>query len=189
MTAISLSVEGGAVAIPETDGGGVRAYKGIPYAAPPLGALRWRPPQPVPAWAGVRPAHVFGPNSLQGVVWGDIDPFAVGVSEDCLYLNVWTPAAPGAGARLPTMVWIHGGGFVAGSGAEPRYDGARLAARGIVVVTVNHRLNELGFLAHPELTAESEHHSSGAYGFLDLVAALQWVKRNIAVFGGDPDKV
>ena len=135
------------------------------------------------------PPNVFGPNSLQGVVWDDIDPSAVGVSEDCLYLNVWTPAAPGDGARLPAMVWIHGGGFVAGSGAEPRYDGARLAARGIIVVTLNHRLNALGFLAHPELTAESDHRASGNYGLLDLVAALEWVKRNIAAFGGDPGKV
>ncbi len=189
MTAKSLSVEGGAVAIPEPDGGGVRAYKGIPYAAPPLGPLRWRRPEPVPAWAGVRPAHVFGPNSLQRVVWGDIDPSAVGVSEDCLYLNVWTPATPSDGARLPAMVWIHGGGFVAGSGAEPRYDGARLAAHGIIVVTLNHRLNALGFLADPELTAESDHRASGNYGLLDLVVALEWVKRNIAAFGGDPGRV
>ena len=151
--------------------------------------LRWRPPEPVPAWTGVRPSNAFGPNSLQGVVWGDIDPYAAGVSEDCLYLNVWTPAAPGDGARLSTMVWIHGGGFVVGSGAEPRYDGAHLAARGIVVVTLNHRLNALGFLAHPELTAESDHRASGNYGFLDLVAALGWVKRNIAAFGGDPAQV
>ena len=189
MTAKSLSVEGGALDIPEPVGGGVRVYKGIPYAAPPLGRLRWRPPEPVPAWTGVRPSNAFGPNSLQGVVWGDIDPYAVGVSEDCLYLNVWTPAAPGDGARLSTMVWIHGGGFVVGSGAEPRYDGAHLAARGIVVVTLNHRLNALGFLAHPELTAESDHRASGNYGFLDLVAALGWVKRNIAAFGGDPGNV
>ncbi|MGH6797697.1 MAG: carboxylesterase/lipase family protein, partial [Roseiarcus sp.] len=109
-------------------------------------------------------------------------------SEDSLYLNVWTPAAPGDGARLPIMVWIHGGGFVVGPGAEPRYDGAHLAARGIVVVTLNHRLNALGFLAHPELSAESDHRASGNYGMLDLVAALRWVKRNIAAFGGDPDK-
>ena len=126
---------------------------------------------------------------MQGVVWDDIDLNGAGMSEDCLYLNVWTPAAPGTASRLPVMLWIHGGGFVVGSGAEPRYDGARLSARGIVVVSVNHRLNALGFLAHPELTAESEHHSSGAYGFLDLVAALEWVKSNIAAFGGDPDRV
>jgi para-nitrobenzyl esterase len=185
----SLSIESGALEAPEPDAGGVRIYKGIPYAAPPLGALRWRPPQLVAAWTGVRPAAAFGPSSLQGVVWGDIDLRGAGVSEDCLYLNVWTPAAPGDGQRLPTMVWIHGGGFVVGSGAEPRYDGARLAARGVLVVTLNHRLNALGFLAHPELTAESDHRASGNYGMLDLVAALAWVKRNIAAFGGDPDKV
>ena len=189
MTAKSLSIEGGALAIPEPDDGGVRAYKGIPYAAPPVARLRWRPPQPVPPWTGVRPVAAFGPNSLQGVVFDDIDPRPAGVSEDCLYLNVWTPAAPDDGARLPTMVWIHGGGFVVGSGAEPRYDGAHLAARGILVVTLNHRLNALGFLAHPELTQESEHRASGNYGMLDLVAALGWVKRNIAAFGGDPGKV
>jgi para-nitrobenzyl esterase len=185
----SLSIESGALEVLEPDEDGVRVYKGIPYAAPPLGPLRWRPPQPVAGWTGVRPTGAFGPSSLQGVVWDDIDLRDAGVSEDCLYLNVWTPAAPGESDRLPAMVWIHGGGFVAGSGAEPRYDGAHLAARGVVVVTLNHRLNALGFLAHPELTAESEHHSSGAYGFLDLVAALKWVKSNIAAFGGDPDKV
>ena len=172
----SLSIESGALAVPEPDASGVRVYKGIPYAAPPIGRLRWRPPEPAAAWTGVRPTREFGAHSVQGVVWDDIDLSGAATSEDCLHLNVWTPAAPSDGARLPVMVWIHGGGFVVGSGAEPRYDGARLAARGIVVVTVNHRLNALGFLAHPELTAESEHHSSGAYGFLDLVAALRWVQ-------------
>jgi len=189
MIARFLSIEGGALAVSEPDANGVRAYKGVPYAAPPLGHLRWRPPQPVPPWAGVRPVSAFGPNSLQGVVFDDIDPRPAGISEDCLYLNIWTPAAPNDGARLPTMVWIHGGGFVVGSGAEPRYDGAHLAARGILVVTLNHRLNALGFLAHPELTAESEHRASGNCGMLDLVAALGWVKRNIAAFGGNPDVV
>ena len=185
----NLIIDSGVLAAPEPDGGGVRAYKGIPYAAPPLGDLRWRPPEPVQPWTGARPTHAFGPSSLQGVVWDDIDLNGAGVSEDCLYLNVWTPAAPGDSARLPTMVWIHGGGFVAGSGAEPRYDGAHLAARGIVVVTLNHRLNALGFLAHPELSAESERRASGNYGMLDLVAALKWVNRNIAAFGGDPARV
>jgi para-nitrobenzyl esterase len=185
----NLAIESGALAIPEPDASGVRVYKGVPYAAPPVGPLRWRAPEPVAAWTGVRSTHGFGAHSVQGVVWDDIDLSGAATAEDCLYLNVWTPAAPGENARLPVMVWIHGGGFVVGSGAEPRYDGARLAARGIVVVTVNHRLNALGFLAHPELTAESDHRASGAYGFLDLVAALQWVQRNIAAFGGDPDKV
>jgi len=184
-----LSVESGALAVPAADWNRVRAYKGIPYAAPPLGPLRWRPPQPVAPWSGVRRSDAFGPNSLQGVVFGDIDPTLAGVSEDCLYLNVWTPAAPGSSDRLPVMFWIHGGGFVVGSGSEPRYDGARLASKGIVVVTVNHRLNALGFLAHPELTAESAHHASGNYGMLDLVAALRWVQRNIVAFGGDPNAV
>jgi len=185
----ALAIESGALAIPEPEASGVRAYKGLPYAAPPIGPLRWRPPEPVAAWTGVRPTHDFGSHSVQGVVWDDIDLGGAAAAEDCLYLNIWTPAAPGTSARLAVMVWIHGGGFVVGSGAEPRYDGARLAARGIVVVTVNHRLNALGFLAHPELTAESAHHASGNYGLHDLVAALKWVKRNIAAFGGDPAKV
>ena len=189
MTTTVLSIEGGALAAPPPGAGGVRAYKGIPYAAPPIGPLRWRPPQPVAPWIGLRSAVAFGPNSLQGIVFDDIDPTVCGVSEDCLTLNVWTPASPGGAERLAVMVWIHGGGFVVGSGSEPRYDGTRLAARGIVVVTLNHRLNALGFLAHPELTRESGHGASGNYGMLDLVAALHWVKRNIAAFGGDPDKV
>jgi para-nitrobenzyl esterase len=185
----NLPIESGALAITEPDASGVRVYKGIPYAAPPIGSLRWRPPEPVAAWTGVRPTQDFGSHSVHGVVWDDIDLSGAATSEDCLHLNVWTPAALGTEAPLPVMVRIHGGGFVVGSGAEGRYDGARLAARGIVVVTVNHRLNALGFLAHPKLTAESEHHASGNYGLLDLVAALNWVKRNIAAFGGDPDKV
>jgi para-nitrobenzyl esterase len=185
----SLSIESGALAVPEPDAGGVRVYKGVPYASPPLGRLRWRAPEPVAPWTGVRPASAFGAHSIQGVVWDDIDLSKAPISEDCLYLNVWTPAAPGDRSRLSVMVWIHGGGFVAGSGAEPRYDGARLAARGIIVVTLNHRLNALGFLAHPELTPESNHAASGNYGMLDLVAALEWVKRNIAAFGGDPNKI
>ena len=158
----------------------MRAYKGIPYAAPPVCALALAPTPAGPALRACAPVAAFGPNSLQGVVFDDIDPCPAGVSEDCLYLNIWTPAAPDDGARLPTMVWIYGGGFVVGSGAEPRYDGAHLAARGILVVTLNHRLNALGFLAHPELTQELEHRASGNYGMLDLVAALEWVKRNIA---------
>ena len=188
MASGSIAVEGGLLALPEPAASGVRNFKGVPYAAAPVGDLRWRPPQPLEPWSGVRRSDVFGPNSIQGIVFSDIDPFAAGISEDCLYLNVWTPAL-GASERLPVMVWIHGGGFAVGSGAEPRYDGANLAAKGIVVVTLNHRLNALGFLAHPELTAESPDAASGNYGMQDLVAALQWVSRNIAAFGGDPSQV
>jgi para-nitrobenzyl esterase len=183
----TLTIDSGPLAPSSPDASGVRAYLGLPYAAPPVGPLRWRAPQPVAPWREPRPADAFGPCSLQGRVWDDIDLRGAGVSEDCLYLNVWTPAAPGADERRAVLFYIHGGGFVAGSGSEPRYDGARLAARGIVVVTVNYRLNALGFLAHPELTAESGF--SGNWGLLDLVAALEWVQRNIAAFGGDPARV
>ena len=185
MSVGSISIDGGLLALSEPAASGVRSFKGIPYAAPPVGPLRWRPPQPVAPWAGVRRSDVFGSNSLQGMVFDDIDVSVEGVSEDCLTLNVWTPAL-GAAEPLPVMVWIHGGGFTVGSGSEPRYDGANLAAKGIVVVTLNHRLNALGFLAHPELTAESPEGVSGNYGMLDLVAALRWVERNIQALGGDP---
>ena len=185
----TIAIDTGLLAAPGAGANGVRVYKGIPYAAPPVGSLRWRAPQPAPPWSGVRRTDVFGPNSLQGIVFDDIDPYACGVSEDCLYLNVWTPASPRSTECLPVMVWIHGGGFVVGAGAEPRYDGSRLAARGVVVVTLNHRLNALGFLAHPELTRESDFGASGAFGMLDLIAVLQWVNRNIKAFGGDPDAV
>ena len=187
MTA-NMKIEGGPLGVPAAGPTGVRCFKGIPYARPPVGHLRWRPPHPVAPWSGVRSADAFGPNAMQGVVFSDIDPRPQGVSEDCLYLNIWTPALPPE-KTLPVMVWIHGGGFVVGSGAEPRYDGTNLASKGIVVVTLNHRLNALGFLAHPELTAESPVRASGNYGLLDLVAALAWVRRNISAFGGDPDQV
>ncbi len=184
----TVSVENGLLAVPGADSHSVRAFRGIPFAAPPMGPLRWRPPEaPVP-WTGVRPVDAFGANAMQAKVYGDLDPFMEGVSEDCLFLNVWTPAAS-ADERCPVLFWVHGGGFIAGHGAEPRYDGAHLAARGIVVVTSNHRLGAFGFLAHPELTAESPHKASGNYGLLDQIAALAWVKRNIASFGGDPDCV
>jgi len=183
----TILVEGGALLATSPDARGVSVFKGIPYAAEPVGPLRWRAPQPVTPWKGARSAEKYGANSLQSIVFDDIDPMAAGVSEDCLFLNIWTPAAPGAAERLPVMFWIHGGGFVVGSGAEPRYDGANLAGKGIVVVTVNHRLNALGFLAHPELTAEGQ--GSGAYAMLDLVAALRWVQQNIGAFGGDPREV
>jgi len=188
MAPATLMIEGGRSAVTAAGPSGVRCFKGIPYARPPVGDLRWQPPQPVAHWPGVRAADTFGPNAMQGVVFNDIDPYPAGISEDCLYLNVWTPALDPE-IPAPVMVWIHGGGFVVGSGAEPRYDGTNLAAQGIVVVTVNHRLNALAFLACPELTGESPVHASGNYGMLDLVAALGWVRRNIRAFGGDPDQV
>jgi para-nitrobenzyl esterase len=151
--------------------------------------LRWRPPAPASRWTGVRPANQLGHNCIQHQPYGDIDPFAAGVSEDCLYLNVWTNSLDARAPRRPVMVWIHGGGFFAGFGGEERHNGARLAQKGAVVVTINYRLGAFGFLAHPALAAESPHHATGNYGLLDQIAALQWVKRNIARFGGDPSRV
>ena len=164
--------------------GGVRAFLGIPYAAPPVGELRWREPQPAAPWQGVRQATAFASRCLQGRIFDDMI-FDDTPSEDCLYLNVWTPARD-AGARLPVMVWIYGGGFQAGSTSEPRQNGARLATKGVVVVSMNYRLGVFGFLAHPELTKESGRNASGNYGLMDQLAALRWVRDNIAVFGGDP---
>lgn len=168
--------------------GTLRVFLGIPYAAPPLGALRWRPPQPLAPWDGVRDATRFGHHCMQLAPYGDMHFRDAGESEDCLTLNVWTPAAS-ATARLPVMVWIHGGGFVAGAGDLPDEDGAALARHGIVVVTLNYRLGLFGFLALPGFAAESAHHAAGDYGLMDQTAALRWVERNIAVFGGDPAAV
>lgn len=165
---------------------GVHSFKGVPYAAPPVGDLRFKDPQPVTPWQGVRKAKAFGPRAMQLPIYGDMKFRSNGVSEDCLYLNVWTPAT---GGHLPVLVYLYGGGFTCGDGSEYRYDGESMAKRGIVAVTVNYRLGVFGFLAHPELTKESPHHSSGNYGLLDQHAALEWVKQNIAAFGGDPGRV
>jgi para-nitrobenzyl esterase len=167
---------------------GVRAFKGIPYAAAPLGELRWRPPQPLKKWEGVRSAEKFGPRCMQHPVFGDMNFRSDGMSEDCLYLNVWTPAKS-AREKLPVLVYFYGGGFIAGDGSEPRYDGESMARRGVVAVTLNYRLGLFGFLAHPELSKESPQHASGNYGLLDQAAALRWVRENIAAFGGDPKRV
>lgn len=167
---------------------GVRIFKGIPFAQPPVGDLRWKEPQPVKNWTGVRPAAQFGPRCMQAPVFGDMGFRANGMSEDCLYLNVWTPAKSN-GERLPVLVYFYGGGFVAGDGSEPRYDGESMATKGIVSVTVNYRLGVFGFLAHPELTKESQHKASGNYALLDQYAALRWVQQNIGAFGGDPKQV
>ncbi len=167
---------------------GVRIFRGIPFAQPPTGDLRWREPQLMKNWKDVRQAVDFSPRCMQARIFDDMIFRSNGVSEDCLYLNVWTPAKSSR-ERLPVLVYFYGGGFVSGDGSEPRYDGESMAAKGIVVVTVNYRLGVFGFMAHPELTKESAHHASGNYGLLDQSAALQWVQRNIANFGGDPKRV
>jgi len=164
---------------------GLKVYRGIPFAAPPVGDLRWRAPQPVKPWRGVRHADKFAPACMQvaGPATAVQPP-----SEDCLYLNVWSPAKSSS-ERLPVMLWIHGGGFRAGATSEPIYYGDQLAKKGVVFVSITYRLGVFGFLAHPSLSAESQQHVSGNYGLLDMIAALGWVKRNIADFGGDPGRV
>jgi para-nitrobenzyl esterase len=184
---LRVETETGVVQGIEEHGGRVRTFRGIPFAAPPVGNLRWRPPTQAAPWTGVREAASFGPRCTQARVFADMI-FRDEMAEDCLYLNVWTPSRA-TEERLPVMLWIHGGGFVAGSGSEPRQDGGYLAQQGVVVVGINYRLGVFGFFAHPELSAESDHGASGNQGLLDQVAALEWVKRNIETFGGDPGNV
>ncbi len=167
---------------------GVTVFKGLPYAAPPVGALRWRAPEPPASWSGVRNADRFSPICPQTGAYPEDSP-PEPMSEDCLYLNIWAPADAHADAPLPVMVWIYGGGLLNGSGSNPLYAGDALTRRGVIVVTFNYRLGALGFLAHPELSAESPYNVSGNYGHLDQIAALRWVQRNIAAFGGDPGNV
>ncbi len=167
---------------------GIQTYFGVPFAKPPVGDLRWKAPQPVENWKGVKQTKQFGPRPMQTVVFGDMNSRSNGVSEDCLYLNVWTPAKRNS-KDLPVLVYFYGGGNVAGDASEPRYDGESMAQKGVVVVTCNYRLNIFGFLPHPELSAEAPYKASGNYGMLDQSAALKWVQKNIAVFGGDPKKV
>ena len=193
MAAGPVKVTGGSVqGVPGRDAS-ITVYKGIPFAAPPVGDLRWRAPQPVAGWDGVRKADKFGNSCIQHEVY-ERKPWTYefmshnDVSEDCLYLNVWTPAKS-AGEKLPVYMYIYGGGNVEGSGAVPVYDGEGLAKKGVIVVVPNYRLGIFGTFVHPELTAESPHHASGNYSELDLIAALQWIKANIAQMGGDPDKV
>jgi para-nitrobenzyl esterase len=164
---------------------GIAIYRGIPYAAPPVGDLRWRPPQPALRWEGVRLATEYGRACMQtNPAIKNLPP----PSEDCLFVNIWTPSTR-SNQHLPVMVWIHGGGFTAGTPAEQLYHGEWLAKKGVVVVSVGYRLGVFGFLALPELSAESDHHVSGNYGLLDMIAGLEWVQKNIAVFGGDPKRV
>lgn len=185
----SPSIAGGLDAVVKTESGlvagagtSIRSYKGIPYAAPPVGELRWKDPQPAKPWKGIRPGNRYGNICPQLPLIPDPQ------SEDCLTLNVWTPAKS-ANAKLPVMVWVHGGGFQIGASAQTVYDGEALAAQGVVLVSINYRLGMFGFFAHPALSAESTRGVSGNQGLLDMVAALGWVKRNIAAFGGNPDNV
>ncbi len=167
---------------------GVQSFRGIPFAKPPVGDLRWKEPQPADHWTGIRKADHFGSSPMQKPIYGDMRFRSPGTSEDCLYLNVWRPKADVSG-KLPVLVYFYGGGFNAGDGSENRYDGESFAKEGVIVVTVNYRLGIFGFFAHPALTAESPRHASGNYGLLDQYAALKWVRRNISAFGGDPDEI
>src|SRR6202795_4831500 len=185
---VQARTEAGVVAGTKSADGKVVIFKGVPFAAPPVGELRWKEPQPVASWKGVRKATEFGARCMQARIFEDMVFRDSGPSEDCLYLNVWTPKTK-ADAKLPVMVWIYGGGFQAGSSSEPRQDGEYLAHKGVVIVSMNYRLGIFGFLSHPGLTAESPHHASGNYGLLDQAAALKWVHENIAAFGGDPNNV
>ncbi|MBS1602522.1 MAG: carboxylesterase family protein [Bacteroidetes bacterium] len=166
---------------------GILSFKGVPFGAPPVGDLRWKEPQPVKSWSGVKKCDHFGPQAMQPRIYSDMIFRSAGVSEDCLYLNIWVPG--GDAKDLPVLVYFYGGGYMAGDGSEPRYDGESMAKQGIVAITVNYRLGVFGFLAHPELTKESPHHASGNYGLMDQAAALDWVHRNVRAFGGDPSRV
>ena len=168
--------------------GQVRVFLGIPYAAPPVGPLRWKPPQPAVKWSGVKETTDFWHRCMQPSIYDDMHFRDPGGSEDCLTLNVWTPAKD-KHAKLPVMVWIYGGGFTGGAVSEPRQDGEHLAHKGVIVVSMNYRLGVFGFFTHPDLAAESAQHAAGNYGLMDQTAALEWVKKNIAEFGGDPTQV
>ena len=186
----SVAVDSGSLAGTELSSG-VRAYLGVPFAAPPVRELRWRPPQPVTPWQGTYHADRTAPECIQTLRAHDINHYfgEEATSEDCLYLNIWAPPRSAAAQAVPVVVWIYGGGFTIGSASMANYSGEQLAKKGVVYVALAYRVGALGFLAHPELTAESSQHASGNYGFLDQIAALQWIQRNIARFGGDPGNV
>jgi len=188
MNSVQKKIENGTIEGFQDVEVGLQYYFGIPFAKPPVGEFRWQAPQPAEDWKGVLSTKKFGPKPVQIPVWGDMNSRSDTMSEDCLYLNVWTPAMKGE-KGLPVLVYFYGGGYVAGDGAEPRYDGASMAKKGIVTLTVNYRLNIFGFFAHPELSASAPYNTSGNYGLLDQNAALKWVQANIEVFGGDPKRV
>jgi para-nitrobenzyl esterase len=186
--AVQIKIENGLIEGNYNTKSGIQTYFGIPFAKAPVGNLRWKAPQPLDNWVGIKETKKFGPRAMQKLVWGDMNSRSNGVSEDCLYLNVWTPAKRNT-KDLPVLLYYYGGGNVAGDGSEPRYDGEAMAKKGIIVVTCNYRLNIFGFLAHPELSAEATYKGSGNYGMLDQSAALKWVSKNIVAFGGDPKKI
>ena len=167
---------------------GVKKFLGVPFAQAPVGELRWKAPQPLQSWEGIREAKAFGNDPMQLDIFGDMQFRGAGRSEDCLYLNIWTTATSTANA-LPVLIYFNGGGLMAGSGSEPRYDGSSIAKEGVIGVTANYREGVFGFFSHPDLTAASDYKGSGNYGFLDQVAAIKWVKENIAAFGGNPDRI
>jgi para-nitrobenzyl esterase len=172
-----------------TTAGSVSSFKGIPFAAAPVGPLRWRAPQPYPAWQGQRDATKYGADCAQ-MGWPRNDSeISKRSSEDCLFLNVWKPASAAPGAKLPVMVWIHGGGFVAGSGAQGEFTGSSFTDKGVLLVTINYRLGRLGFFAFPALSKEHPEEAKGNYAYMDQIAALKWIKQNIAAFGGNPNNV
>ncbi len=181
-----VRVEGGAVKGAAQDG--VLSFKGIPFAAPPVGDLRWKAPQPVVAWTGVRPATAYGHDCMQKPFPSDAAPLGTEPAEDCLVVNVWRPAQ-NTGAKLPVMVWIYGGGFVNGGSSPAVYDGSQFAKRGVVLVSFNYRLGRFGFFAHPALSKESPNGPVGNYGYMDIIAAMKWVKHNVTAFGGDANNV
>jgi len=189
-----IKIDGGYISGTTNSSGDIRIFKGIPFAAPPVAELRWKAPQPVQSWNGVKLCHKFGPSPMQAKpvpfsMWSE--EFLIPeepISEDCLYLNVWT-GAKSANERRPVIVWIYGGGFVSGGSGVPIYDGEAMAKKGTVFVSINYRVGIFGFFAHPELTKESSHNASGNYGLMDQIAALKWVQRNISSFGGDPGNV
>jgi para-nitrobenzyl esterase len=186
--ALTVKTEQGKVHGKTINGGKVKAFLGLPYAAPPVGDLRWKAPQPPLPWKAERDATLFGAHCVQGHIWDDITFQDNAESEDCLFLNVYAPAAAKVSGKLPVMFWIHGGGYKAGGGSEPRHNGDFLPLHGVVLVTINYRLSAFGFLATSDLAKEANG-AAGNYGLLDMVAALQWVKANIASFGGDPGNV
>ena len=186
--AVQTSIENGMIEGNYDTKTGIQTYFGIPFAKPPVGELRWKAPQPIENWKGVKETKKFSARPMQRIIFGDMNSRSDGLSEDCLYLNVWTPAKRNT-KGLPVLLYFYGGGNSAGDASEPRYDGETMAKKGIVVITCNYRLNVFGFLAHPELSAEASYKASGNYGMLDQVAAMKWVNKNIAAFGGDPNKV